>query len=390
MSCAATRLLRMLSFTLAFVTRSRTCLWDATSRVDGRGSRRHCPTVHGSGRRSPIAALEALGFQHRQIGCSSNCELQRLKRLCTHEGGTEAMVLVNDPERIGFTHGQFPRATTVMEKDVYLLTSPMNRGICKLEINGQFIREIEVRPGMMRVIAPGEQTRMTCEGSLRTCVVSIPGNVFRQIVASQEGRRSLQSTSHIPPVIRPSTQVKQLFTTLMRAEKLDPNQRSLFVDGLTHALMACLLDNLSRDRYGQEQLPPMHLSQIEMKLCTEFARSMVNLPMDLRSWAGVLGMSTSSFTRRFKATTGKAPYTWFLDLRIGRAKDLLENSRRSLAQVCLDVGFSSQSHFTEAFRRRVGATPSRWRSEHFKGRPTMDQRRLAEALRPERTPDDSV
>ncbi|UIF90050.1 AraC family transcriptional regulator [Cupriavidus sp. UYPR2.512] len=26
------------------------------------------------------------------------------------------------------------------------------------------------------------------------------------------------------------------------------------------------------------------------------------------------------------------------------------------------LGFSSQSHFTEAFRRKVGATPARWRA----------------------------
>jgi AraC family transcriptional regulator len=41
---------------------------------------------------------------------------------------------------------------------------------------------------------------------------------------------------------------------------------------------------------------------------------------------------------------------------------LRHQPERSLADVASGCGFSSQSHFSEVFRRRLGTTPARWRS----------------------------
>jgi AraC family transcriptional regulator len=48
--------------------------------------------------------------------------------------------------------------------------------------------------------------------------------------------------------------------------------------------------------------------------------------------------------------------------RIERAKELLRSTPApSLCDISIALGFSSQSHFTEAFRRRVGTSPAHWR-----------------------------
>jgi AraC-like DNA-binding protein len=39
----------------------------------------------------------------------------------------------------------------------------------------------------------------------------------------------------------------------------------------------------------------------------------------------------------------------------------LRTTDRSVAQVCLDVGFTSVGSFTTTFRRRVGVTPTEYR-----------------------------
>jgi AraC-like DNA-binding protein len=43
--------------------------------------------------------------------------------------------------------------------------------------------------------------------------------------------------------------------------------------------------------------------------------------------------------------------------RVDRAKDLLADPQEPLCQIALSVGFSSQSHFTEAFRQREDCHP---------------------------------
>ncbi len=47
--------------------------------------------------------------------------------------------------------------------------------------------------------------------------------------------------------------------------------------------------------------------------------------------------------------------------RLDRARDLLGQSDLSIAQVAEMTGFTSQSHFTRAFRQYAGDTPSGWR-----------------------------
>jgi transcriptional regulator GlxA family with amidase domain len=44
-----------------------------------------------------------------------------------------------------------------------------------------------------------------------------------------------------------------------------------------------------------------------------------------------------------------------------RAKVLLSQSAMPLVDVAATVGFQTQGHFTEVFRRRIGITPRRYR-----------------------------
>lgn len=77
--------------------------------------------------------------------------------------------------------------------------------------------------------------------------------------------------------------------------------------------------------------------------------------------ASACRLSISHFERAFTKTVGKAPYTWFLDLRLDKAKELLSQTSTPLSQIALECGFSDQAHFTNTFSRKVGATPRSWR-----------------------------
>lgn len=74
-----------------------------------------------------------------------------------------------------------------------------------------------------------------------------------------------------------------------------------------------------------------------------------------------LALSKSYFVRSFTNTVGVAPYNWLVEQRLDQARHLLTRTTMPLAQIALECGFSDQSHFTNAFNRRVGTTPSRLR-----------------------------
>lgn len=82
----------------------------------------------------------------------------------------------------------------------------------------------------------------------------------------------------------------------------------------------------------------------------------------LAGMAKVAGLTRMHFARQFKAATGMRPHEYVLRRRIERAKELLRNSRFTLVDIALGVGFQTQSHFATVFKRFVGRTPHQWRT----------------------------
>jgi AraC-like DNA-binding protein len=65
--------------------------------------------------------------------------------------------------------------------------------------------------------------------------------------------------------------------------------------------------------------------------------------------------------RLFKAHTGFGIHQYQTELRLRYALDILATSRASISSVALELGFSSHSHFTGAFSRLFGCSPSAYR-----------------------------
>jgi AraC family transcriptional regulator len=86
--------------------------------------------------------------------------------------------------------------------------------------------------------------------------------------------------------------------------------------------------------------------------------------ISLGELAAIADMTVDTFARRFKATTGLAPYAYVIEERIRRAQVLLREPDLSISTIAFRLGFSSQSHFTATFRRLRGMTPRAYRM-HF-------------------------
>lgn len=82
-----------------------------------------------------------------------------------------------------------------------------------------------------------------------------------------------------------------------------------------------------------------------------------------RSWslaavAAALSVSPYHLARVFRRHTGWSLHGYRTELRMRTALERLEDPRVDLVDLALSLGFSSHSHFTEAFRRAYGSPPS--------------------------------
>lgn len=98
----------------------------------------------------------------------------------------------------------------------------------------------------------------------------------------------------------------------------------------------------------------------------QMARRIRNYPegdYPVAAMAKEVQLSPSAFSDLFKKSVGLPLHAYLIDSRILKAKKLLENTDRPIADIAAELRFSSVPHFASTFKRVVGTTPCILRKE---------------------------
>ena len=79
--------------------------------------------------------------------------------------------------------------------------------------------------------------------------------------------------------------------------------------------------------------------------------------------AAAVGLSISQLARLFRAGTGLTPGAYLRQLRMARARLLIERSSLTISEVMAQVGIRDASHFARDFRRAFGVGPREFRQQ---------------------------
>jgi len=93
-------------------------------------------------------------------------------------------------------------------------------------------------------------------------------------------------------------------------------------------------------------------------------------PATIPAVARGLGVAYSYFRREFKRHTGLSPHRYMNRMRLEKARRLIGATDEPLKAIADRLGFSSQYHFSSAFRRHFGLSPSAWRKSAEPGSPS--------------------
>jgi transcriptional regulator GlxA family with amidase domain len=77
--------------------------------------------------------------------------------------------------------------------------------------------------------------------------------------------------------------------------------------------------------------------------------------------AGLVHLSRSALTQRFRRTMGLSPVRVLREIRMQRARELLADGSRSVEQVGHAVGYGSPAAFSRAFTAHHRVPPQAWR-----------------------------
>lgn len=87
-------------------------------------------------------------------------------------------------------------------------------------------------------------------------------------------------------------------------------------------------------------------------------------PISPSQLAEDVGMSTRQLERLFRRYLNRSPKRYYMELRLGKARNLLMQTDMSVINVALACGFASPSHFSKCYRAHYDTTPYRERGTH--------------------------
>jgi AraC-like DNA-binding protein len=129
------------------------------------------------------------------------------------------------------------------------------------------------------------------------------------------------------------------------------------------AAMSIVARALGAARGAASRVPasrPAHRDIAQATLAFVGARPCQRLTLSTIS--GALEVTSFHLCRVFHAETGMPLHRYVTRLRLCAVLDDVAQPDADLCRVGLDAGFCSHSHFTSAFRRELGVTPSAWRA----------------------------
>ncbi|MBU6308908.1 MAG: AraC family transcriptional regulator [Planctomycetes bacterium] len=100
--------------------------------------------------------------------------------------------------------------------------------------------------------------------------------------------------------------------------------------------------------------------QVMRQLVGEVDSNLASCP-SAQTLGALAGLSPSQFSRKFVQSSGLSLNRFLNVRRIRKSFSLCQDQRLSLSRIALDLGFSSQSHFTRLFSGLTGLTPNRFR-----------------------------
>ncbi len=131
--------------------------------------------------------------------------------------------------------------------------------------------------------------------------------------------------------------------------------------------IADLHDQMAMDICRQMQ--KIRSSQVLSKpivLCIDYIYSHIHYRITVEELAEYLGITESYLSKLFHKEMGLTLSDYITNLKIEKAKNLLQYSDYNIVEIANYLSFSSQSHFIQVFKKYTGSTPHNYRKQNFR------------------------
>ena len=107
--------------------------------------------------------------------------------------------------------------------------------------------------------------------------------------------------------------------------------------------------------------------EVPIKAAIEYIHKNFSKNITLEKTASICNLSPCYFSKMFKKQVGVTFISYVNDIKINKAKEILENQDIPVLNVALDLGFEDCGYFIRVFKKSQGVTPKKYREAHREG-----------------------
>jgi transcriptional regulator GlxA family with amidase domain len=132
------------------------------------------------------------------------------------------------------------------------------------------------------------------------------------------------------------------------------------------AMAESVAQELGHDRQAQAATAQplsrrLGLHHAALARCVDAMEANMEAPLDKARLTEIAGVSARQLERLFLRVLGETPGTFYRNLRLARARQLLEHTGMPVTEIAMATGFVSASHFGRSFHAVYGQTPGELR-----------------------------
>lgn len=132
-----------------------------------------------------------------------------------------------------------------------------------------------------------------------------------------------------------------------------------------HGLLQVLLVYISRKMNVNVISDTSFQLSKECALAKRYIDTNYSKNITLDALAEITHINKFYLAHSFTECMGQSPINYLTEVRLAACKQQLTTSNMSIAQIASNNGFSSQSYFSQIFKKKVGMTPQQYRKRNL-------------------------
>jgi AraC family transcriptional regulator len=218
-------------------------------------------------------------------------------------------------------------------------------------------------PGTVNLTPANFYAKWEADGSSHAIVVCVKDALLSRVILENWGADP-RGVEIVPQFLVRDSVIEAVVTQLAVEVGNDSPSDFLYAESACEFLAHYLIQ-----RYSTLSKTPTRpfggLPGHRLKVVKDYIEENLGNPIALRELAGLACVSVRHFERAFRQSLGVPPHRYVLERRVSAARDLLlSHPELNIEEIARQLGFSSSSHLSSAFVRRMGCSPATFRRMH--------------------------